>query len=940
MLNQTQKNRPPVFYSFLYQTGMSMGDFLFNSLLTGSFTGGLAGTGSKASIEAAKNLSLAIMGTSAASNATAEAIERGLSNRQAYALGAIAGFAEVLTEKFSLDVLLDEKWEDGAIEYILKNAFTEGTEEVGSDLINWAGDLLVSRDKSQWKQAIKGYEKRGYSPGEAFGLALRDQAQEMGMDLLGGILSGGLMSGGNVAINSSANVQMENLVSDATAEDLLRNESMVRFLNKHGELKLEKGMTQEQKRAAIRQAVENVVHKEKAASGEGDGEVHYSLKAFTDGRRFVDVDTDQAQFDGLTFEQLGYQARRAIKKKFIGKVIGIENRAFVNGNTAEEYGHPVKKLSQKEHEAKMRASAELDNLLEAGTNFRTDPDGRDGHIHPKSVGDFRYFDTIFKVGSEYYEGVINIEHIKKGFLLKDITNIRNITQEIRASYGENPQGRFLRDASMTSIPPNAKKGNKEVSTTDGDAQSQQQDAQPLTQADAKHFATETGTENGLVLDEYVQKHLRRETAERLNTLAKALGVRVRFVNSIRGGTANASIRGSDVQIERYNPNPVTFLLGHELTHRMQSLSPEAYARFKEAIRPEVEKEAQALHSLYRIRGEGIDFEGAIDEATANYAGRLLEKGPVLDQFIQRHRTDRSLLEKVLDAVRDILSKLTGQERKQAETAEAKLLAAMEETAEKVKKSGGEAAATDSSVERFSLADKHIPTYEELLQKQDINVVDIRGERTGGIADQRKNFHKSETAKKLYAAPVINRDTGERFFILPKSTTHSFYNLGLDQVGVAEHLGEIVEEAILTYKEESRKAPDDRSTGVYTLFGAVQTEEGIRPVKLKVKEYYIKGQSLPKEVSDYLKSGDPMETYASVYDGKVLVLESIEKEEASSNVQSTAETTTADKYPSASSITILSGDKGKVKVGTKTISVRKLLKMIKGDAEKYIPQPRE
>ena len=641
------------------------------------------------------------MGTSAASNATAEAIERGLSNRQAYALGAIAGFAEVLTEKFSLDALLDEKWEDGAIKYILKNAFTEGTEEVGSDLINWAGDLLVSRDKSQWKQAIKGYEDRGYSQGEAFGLALRDQAQEMGMDLLGGILSGGLMSGGNVAINSSANVQMENLVSDATAEDLLRNESMVRFLNKHGELKLEKGMTQEQKRAAIRQAVENVVHKEKAASGEGDGEVHYSLKAFTDGRRFVDVDTDQAQFDGLTFEQLGYQARRAIKKKFIGKVIGIENRAFVNGNTAEEYGHPVKKLSQKEHEAKMRASAELDNLLEAGTNFRTDPDGRDGHIHPKSVGDFRYFDTIFKVGSEYYEGVINIEHIKKGFLLKDITNIRNITQEIRASYGENPQGRFLRDASMTSIPPNAKKGNKEVSTTDGDAQSQQQDAQPLTQADAKRFATETGTENGLVLDDYVQKHLRPEKAKQLNTLAKALGVRVRFVNSIRGGTANASIRGSDVQIERYNPNPVTFLLGHELTHRMQSLSPEAYARFKEAIRPEVEKEAQALHSLYRIRGENIEFEGAIDEATANYAGRLLEKGPVLDQFIQRHRTDRSLLEKVLDAVRDMISKLTGTERKQAETAEAKLLAALEETAEKVKKSGGEVATADSR-ERYSL----------------------------------------------------------------------------------------------------------------------------------------------------------------------------------------------------------------------------------------------
>ena len=84
----------------------------------------------------------------------------------------------------------------------------------------------------------------------------------------------------------------------------------------------------------------------------------------------------------------------------------------------------------------------------------------------------------------------------------------------------------------------------------------------------------------------------------------------------------------------------------------------------------------------------------------------------------------------------------------------------------------------------------------------------------------------------------------------------------------------------------------------------------------------------------------METYASVYDGKVLVLESIEKEEASSSALSTVETSTGEKYPSASSVIILAGGDGKVKMGTKTISVRELLEMIKGGAEKYIPKPRE
>ena len=58
------------------------------------------------------------------------------------------------------------------------------------------------------------------------------------------------------------------LVSDAVAGELLRNPSMVSFLRKYGALKLEKGMTEEQNRLAIQQAVERAVHKESPAPEE------------------------------------------------------------------------------------------------------------------------------------------------------------------------------------------------------------------------------------------------------------------------------------------------------------------------------------------------------------------------------------------------------------------------------------------------------------------------------------------------------------------------------------------------------------------------------------------------------------------------------------------------------------------------------------------------
>ena len=176
--------------SFAYQTGMSMGDFLLNTAITG---------GNQA-------LSLAIMGTGAAADATISAKDRGLSDNQAFALGTIAGAAEIVTEKVSLDALLDKTaLTKSAMGYFLKNTLAEGGEEVGSDIINLVADVLISKDKSEWQTSIDAYEAEGMTEKEAFWRAVRDQAENMGLDFLGGAVSGGVMSGAGIAINSGLN---------------------------------------------------------------------------------------------------------------------------------------------------------------------------------------------------------------------------------------------------------------------------------------------------------------------------------------------------------------------------------------------------------------------------------------------------------------------------------------------------------------------------------------------------------------------------------------------------------------------------------------------------------------------------------------------------------------------------------------------------------------
>ena len=109
--------------------------------------------------------------------------------------------------------------------------------------------------------------------------------------------------------------------------------------------------------------------------------------------------------------------------------------------------------------------------------------------------DFRYFDAIFKVGKDYYSGVINMQPLAKGMLLKDITQIRNITKDIANSYGENPKFDFLRDASMDSVTDAAQKSTTQ---NGGKRESRKVDSEgrELTDEDLKERAAEIAQQVG------------------------------------------------------------------------------------------------------------------------------------------------------------------------------------------------------------------------------------------------------------------------------------------------------------------------------------------------------------------------------------------------------------------------------------------------------------
>ena len=172
--------------TFAYQTGMSMGDFLFNTAISGGN----------------QTVALAIMGSGAAADGTIRAKDRGLTDNQAFALGTIAGAAEIITEKLSLDALLDAtKLGKNAFGYFIQNTVTEGAEEVGADFINLFSDIMIAKDKSEWQQSINAYIAQGCDEDTAFWNAFTDQAINMGLDFLGGAISGAAFAGAAITGN-------------------------------------------------------------------------------------------------------------------------------------------------------------------------------------------------------------------------------------------------------------------------------------------------------------------------------------------------------------------------------------------------------------------------------------------------------------------------------------------------------------------------------------------------------------------------------------------------------------------------------------------------------------------------------------------------------------------------------------------------------------------
>lgn len=690
--------------SFAYQTGMSMGDFLLNTAITG---------GNQA-------LSLAIMGTGAAADATISAKDRGLSDNQAFALGTIAGAAEIITEKVSLDALLDKTaLTKSAMGYFLKNTLAEGSEEVGSDIINLVADVLISKDKSEWQTSIDAYEAEGMTEKEAFWRAVRDQAENMGLDFLGGAVSGGVMSGAGIAINAGLNEYgarrtgaefqaMGDDVVQATIQEGLASDPSTQSYKLAVQLQQKLDAGQALTNAEIGRLYQANVQAIDAEDGSGDLLLRAAEEVTQKGRvtnnTAIDILSNPTAINTLTQEaglNISEDMSKSQQRKAVKNAVATLARTQSDVSTnARETAPVATEARQTAMQEAVRPAMQVEQQRPAAQQAYDIRRVRDAAA---SLGE-----NGAKALSASYDGSVRADDYYAGFASYYDAGINGADMaRVDSDYGSR-----LTEAQRFAA----------YSAGQNDAALSLQREQQ-----AAKYAKVAGEDSGLVYDDFVKQavesgrplqdkqgraildangesrvYLTAETAAKVNRVAKALGVRVQFVDSVRGGTANAQISGSTVLVERNNENPVLAIVGHEMTHRMQELAPTEYRTFRDIVAQEEQDSIQKRIDSYAAQGVELTYEQAMDEVAADYAGRLIDDGKVLDDFIERHRDDRTLLQKVRDAIRSLIDKLTGAEKKKAQTAEGKLTAALEAAARQAKTLQGEGGNDTMAATRNSL----------------------------------------------------------------------------------------------------------------------------------------------------------------------------------------------------------------------------------------------
>lgn len=647
--------------SFLYQTGMSIGDTVIGGATMGTAYSVVAGSG-------------------AFQQKAREMKEAGESEDVVFASAFASGIAEAAFEYISLDKLINIKSVDGwkkAFTESLKQAGIEGSEELATELANIYFDKVIRGQNSDLAQLRQSFIDRGFTEEEADKKVKEQTSKQLGEAFAGGFMSGSTLGTGQSVTDYSVN--------KSTGEMIRANGSASQMVDMFDTMEIQ-GLTPEESEAyklygqyfqkkdidsisnaklgnlyntALREADADLrsrkttdLQKKNAASR------IYSLSEMT---REKTVD-EKARLKRV--EEL----KKGEETKVDGKSVSIEGIKIEDGSTivlTSQGEHKAEDMTFSSNDAEILAYAE--NMgAEKGSLFVKNYDGK------QNVDSyFKSFDMAYTYGEDGI-GVDNAIKNKGVLTEKQVAEIYTTAIKQKAEARQKAIDDITAKYSAKTI----KKGTFDDSI----------------------IAYDSKNTDGAKVNWNTLTSKQREAIRFAKAFSKATGVNIVFTKSKIKNGKHKGENGSydpktntitlDVYAGRMDASTavdaIIPTLSHEVTHWMKAKAPEMYSKLQEKVmntlglEDGMSIEDRIDYEVARIKRNhpenNVTPEDAIDEIVARACEDMLSNSEKAREFLSAlsEKEQKSFMEKVEEIFNNLLewvNNLLSQYKSESEEAE-------------------------------------------------------------------------------------------------------------------------------------------------------------------------------------------------------------------------------------------------------------------------------
>ena len=726
-----------------YQALMSGADSIAGGLILGSTTYG------------------ALMGAGAATSTMKDLYERGASGFQIAAGGLLAGAAEAVFEKFSIDNLINLKSAKN-ISQVFKNALIQGgieaSEETLTEIANAVADGVIMGSESKWTSA------------EAF-------AKDVVNAALSGFISGAGMGGGySAAQNVAYNAQAKSL-----GEDVI-NRGEVDALQKLAlEMFSAQGGADATQAVSLSGKIADAKARGKTASATTVGKLA-DLYAIGKDKQDIETMTKDLTASGLSAAEARKVAEFTARisrgetatPKEISAIEKITNKINIEGLEAEDAASVAPRTVKTTENAPIKEKASEGKISASESNIKKPADTDNISEVIGKVGD--KYKVRLNDGTELLEDAAemspNTERLfatakdlglnaeSANVFLKSYDGSMSAADYVQAyaeayRYGEyNFAESEMRSDGFSAL---LSESQRKIAYESGRI-----DRKYKTEAkQAEIKKTDKKQSKGKLHNTFAPTNERQKASlKALGVLAEALGIDIYTFESETnaegkhiGKNGWYDPKDNSIHIDVYagaqGHDTILFTAAHELTHMIRRWSPEKFKVFADFLMEKYGEQGKSVSELVRAQmrkaeknGRKLTFDEAYEELVADSCESFLADGDAIAKIAELKAKDKSLWEKIKDYLAKLVARIkAAYEGLEPDSKEGKFVASLLDSAEELRDLWVEAVVDAST----AYNEGEIVSIDETSE----SVTPAFSERTWTQSDY--VVHRDEMAKKISEA---------------------------------------------------------------------------------------------------------------------------------------------------------------------------------------------